>query len=136
MGEKRSHKMAQEKFEERLNEVAEALEDILEDCNEELVEKGVSEAESLNDIAGQIGSISQGGGGASTWSEIENKPFETIGSGLSVDGQGVLSATGGGAGGADWNAASGEPGFIANKPFDIETTVNILSNIVIPYSPE
>ena len=128
--------MAQEKFEERLNEVAEALEDILEDCNEELVEKGVSEAESLNDIAGQIGSISQGGGGASTWSEIENKPFETIGSGLSVDGQGVLSVTGGGAGGADWNAQEGEAGFIANKPFDVETVEVVLSDYTLWYNDE
>jgi hypothetical protein len=36
-----------------------------------------------------------GSGGAPTWSEISNKPFESIGSGLSVS-DGVLSATGGG----------------------------------------
>ena len=38
-----------------------------------------------------------GGGGASAWSDITGKPFESIGSGLSVN-NGVLSATGGGSG--------------------------------------
>lgn len=36
-----------------------------------------------------------GGGGASTWNEVADKPFETIGDGLSVDEDGVLSAEGG-----------------------------------------
>ena len=46
-----------------------------------------------------------GGGGASTWAEVENKPFETVGSGLSVDESGALNATGGGSGGSsvEWN---------------------------------
>lgn len=46
-----------------------------------------------------------GGGGASTWAEVGNKPFETIGSGLNVDESGTLNATGGGSGGSsvEWN---------------------------------
>lgn len=32
------------------------------------------------------------GGGASTWEELQNKPFETIGEGLEVDENGVLSS--------------------------------------------
>lgn len=35
-----------------------------------------------------------GGGGASSWTDLTGKPFSSIGSGLSVDGSGVLSATG------------------------------------------
>lgn len=128
--------MAQEKFEERLGEVADVLEDILDDCNTELTGKGAEEASNLNAVPSKIRSIPQGGGGASTWSEIENKPFETIGSGLSVDGQGVLSATGGGAGGADWNAQEGEAGFIENKPFDVETVEVVLSDYTLQYNAE
>lgn len=46
-----------------------------------------------------------GGGGASTWAEVENKPFETVGSGLNVDESGALNVTGGGSGGSsvEWN---------------------------------
>lgn len=33
-----------------------------------------------------------GGGGASSWSDLNGKPFSTVGAGLSVDGAGVLSA--------------------------------------------
>lgn len=40
-----------------------------------------------------------GCGGASTWAEVANKPFETVGSGLSVDESGALNVTGGGSGG-------------------------------------
>ena len=35
-------------------------------------------------------------GGTTTWSSVTNKPFDSIGSGLSVDSEGVLSANGGG----------------------------------------
>ena len=42
---------------------------------------------------------SGGGGGASAWLDITGKPFESIGSGLSVNG-GVLSVTGGGSSGS------------------------------------
>lgn len=35
-----------------------------------------------------------GGGGASAWSDISDKPFESIGNGLEVDENGVMSATG------------------------------------------
>lgn len=38
---------------------------------------------------------SAGGGGASAWSDISDKPFESIGNGLEVDENGVMSATGG-----------------------------------------
>ena len=48
-----------------------------------------------------------GGGGASTWSGITGKPFESIGSGLSVK-DGVLSATGGGSGGSGINYSTEE----------------------------
>ena len=37
-------------------------------------------------------------GSSSDWPDISNKPFESIGTGLSVDSSGVLSATGGGGG--------------------------------------
>ena len=37
-----------------------------------------------------------GGGDTPTWDSIQNKPFSTIGGGLSVDENGVLSAEGGG----------------------------------------
>ena len=40
-----------------------------------------------------------GGGGASAWSNIKDKPFESIGSGLSVN-DGALSVTGGGSSGS------------------------------------
>lgn len=36
-----------------------------------------------------------GGGGASAWSDISDKPFESIGNGLEVDENGVMSAIGG-----------------------------------------
>jgi len=35
-----------------------------------------------------------GGGGASSWTDLTGKPFTTLGTGLSVSGAGVLSATG------------------------------------------
>ena len=46
-----------------------------------------------------------GGSGASTWADVANKPFETIGSGLNVDESGALNVTGGGSGGSSvsWN---------------------------------
>lgn len=50
---------------------------------------------------------SGGGGGASAWSDITGKPFESIGSGLSVN-AGVLSATGGGSGGGGINYSTEE----------------------------
>ena len=42
----------------------------------------------------------------------------TAGSGINLDSDGNISATGGGGGGggADWDAESGEPGYIENKP--------------------
>jgi len=65
---------------------------------------------SLNSLAGAVtlavvgGTISAagntltitvtGGGGASSWTDLTGKPFTTIGTGLSVSGAGVLSATG------------------------------------------
>ncbi len=92
-------------------------------------EEGGTGASTWNDVSGKpfetIGSglsVTEGtlsATGESTWSNVLSKPFETIGEGLTVT-EGTLSATGG-AGGADWNAASGEAGFIANKPFDIST---------------
>ena len=44
------------------------------------------------------------------WSGIGSKPFDTIGSGLNVDSEGVLSTTGGSVS-SDWSD-------ITNKPFD------------------
>lgn len=40
--------------------------------------------------------ISASGGGASDWDNLTNKPFESIGTGLSVDSEGNLNAEGGG----------------------------------------
>ena len=48
-----------------------------------------------------------GGGGASAWSDITGKPFESIGSGLNVNG-GVLSVTGGESGGSGVNYSTEE----------------------------
>ena len=36
-----------------------------------------------------------GGGGTPDWDDVTDKPFESIGNGLSVDSEGVLSASGG-----------------------------------------
>jgi hypothetical protein len=38
--------------------------------------------------------VTGGGGGASSWTDLTGKPFSSLGSGLSVSGVGVLSATG------------------------------------------
>lgn len=40
----------------------------------------------------------------------------TAGAGIRLDSDGNISSTGGGGGGADWDAESGEPGYIENKP--------------------
>lgn len=45
-----------------------------------------------------------GGGDTPTWEMVQNKPFSTLGSGLSVDKNGVLSAEGGGGGGSGGEA--------------------------------
>lgn len=60
-----------------------------------------------------------GSGGSSDWSDVTNKPFESIGTGLKVEG-GALKTTGGGGGqrGADWEAEEDEDGYIENKPFE------------------
>lgn len=42
-----------------------------------------------------------GGGDTPTWEAVQNKPFSTLGGGLSVDENGVLSAQGGGGGSAN-----------------------------------
>lgn len=42
-----------------------------------------------------------GGGDTPTWEMVQNKPFSTLGSGLEVDENGVLSAEGGGGGSAN-----------------------------------
>lgn len=42
-----------------------------------------------------------GGGDTPTWDSVQNKPFSTLGGGLSVDENGVLSAEGGGGGSAN-----------------------------------
>ena len=80
----------------------------------------VIDAEKLNNL--ETGVESAGG---ADWNAtegedgfIENKPFETIGSGLTVE-DGALKTTGGSGGrGADWDAEEGEDGFIENKPFE------------------
>ena len=61
-----------------------------------------------------------GGGGASTWAEVANKPFETVGSGLSVDESGALNATGGGSGGSSvsWNQIQTSGSKIAEVTID------------------
>ena len=43
-----------------------------------------------------------------------------------VPGEGL----GGSGGGADWNAAEGEPGYIANKPFGVEQEKNKLADVL------
>lgn len=62
------------------------------------------------ELAEAIKKAEEGGGtGASSWDDVSNKPFETIGSGLSVDEQGILSATGG-SGDADfYEVVNGAP---------------------------
>lgn len=47
-----------------------------------------------------------GGGGASSWDNLADKPFESIGDGLSVDTDGVLSADGGA---SAWDDVTGKP---------------------------
>ena len=61
-----------------------------------------------------------GGSGASTWAEVENKPFETVGSGLSVDESGALNVTGGGSGGSSvsWNQIQTSGSKIAEVTID------------------
>ena len=61
-----------------------------------------------------------GGGGASTWADVANKPFETVGSGLSVDESGALNATGGGSGGSsvEWNQIQTSGNKIAEVTID------------------
>ena len=61
-----------------------------------------------------------GGGGAYTWAEVENKPFETVGSGLNVDESGALSVTGGGSGGSsvEWNQIQTSGSKIAEVTID------------------
>ena len=49
--------------------------------------------------------------GASTWSALTGKPFSSIGSGLSVDGSGVLSATG--LTSVSWGDITGKPATFA-----------------------
>ena len=61
-----------------------------------------------------------GGSGASTWADVANKPFETVGSGLSVDESGALNATGGGSGGSSvsWNQIQTSGAKIAEVTID------------------
>ena len=61
-----------------------------------------------------------GGGGVSTWEEVANKPFETVGSGLSVDESGALNVTGGGSGGSsvEWNQIQTRGSKIAEVTID------------------
>ena len=61
-----------------------------------------------------------GGGGASTWAGVANKPFETVGSGLSVDESGALNVTGGGSGGSSvsWNQIQTSGSKIAEVTID------------------
>lgn len=49
----------------------------------------------VNGIDYSNGGGGSGGGGASSWESLEGKPFKSIGDGLSVDEDGVLSAEGG-----------------------------------------
>lgn len=72
-----------------------------------------------------------GGGGASTWSDVTDKPFESIGSGLSVK-DGVLSATGGGSGGSGINYSTEEQvigTWIDGKPLYKKTYVIEVGNV-------
>lgn len=60
-----------------------------------------------------------GGGGASTWGEVAEKPFETVGSGLSVDENGALNVTGGGSGSSvEWNQIQTSGAKIAEVTID------------------
>ena len=61
-----------------------------------------------------------GGSGASTWADVANKPFETVGSGLSVDESGALNVTGGGSGGSSvsWNQIQTSGNKIAEVTID------------------
>lgn len=60
-----------------------------------------------------------GGSGASTWADVANKPFETVGSGLSVDESGALNATGGGSGSSvSWNQIQTSGSKIAEVTID------------------
>lgn len=80
----------------------------------------VIDAEKLNNLETGVESAGGADWNASEGEDgfIENKPFETIGSGLTVE-DGALKTTGGSGGrGADWDAEEGEDGFIENKPFE------------------
>lgn len=59
----------------------------------------------------------------------------TAGTGISIDENNVISATGG-ASSADWNAKEGEDGFIANKPFGVETEEIILENLELEWDSD
>ena len=74
----------------------------------------------MDKIDAKMKEIEDADGGASTWAEVVNKPFETVGSGLSVDESGALNATGGGSGGSSvsWNQIQTSGSKIAEVTID------------------
>lgn len=54
------------------------------------------------------GTINASGTIGTDWSAVSNKPFKTVGSGLTVDGSGALNVTGGG-GSTDWSQITNKP---------------------------
>ena len=83
-------------------------------------------------------------GGSSSWSSIEDKPFETLGDGLIVDENGILSAVGGSGGAGSGNVYSTEEQVIGTWidgktmyqktiVLDIPNGSGTLSNVIPPF---
>ena len=79
------------------------------------------------------------GNGIEITNEVISADFDyvqkklTPGQGINLDSDGNISSTGGGSGGADWDAESGEPGYIENKP--TPKTLSAGDNITIQETP-
>ena len=65
-----------------------------------------------NIVIAADGTISASGTIGTDWSAVSNKPFKTIGTGLTVDGAGALNVTGGG-GSVAWADITGKPSTFA-----------------------
>lgn len=74
-----------------------------------------------------------GGSGASDWSDLENKPFESIDENtLGVDEDGVLSVIGG-VGASSWEEVSDKPfESLDENTFEVKDGVLAISNIEVP----
>ena len=73
------------------------LEQTKQEIANAIVEKGqtVQDSDTFRSYANKIKEINSGGSSVSSWDSITDKPFETLGDGLNVNENGVLSVVGG-----------------------------------------